>query len=73
MYSIDEIEAITGITRRMVRKLRAIGIVPPPTGGRCYARYDDRHIRRIRAYLQVRDQHTTLSELAERCAAGLVR
>lgn len=51
---IDEISAKTGAAVRQIRFLIAEGFVPPPEGGRTYARYGDEHVRAIRRYQRLK-------------------
>ncbi len=46
----DELVAVTGVAPRQIRYLIAEGFVPPPTGGRTHARYDDTHVTAIARY-----------------------
>ncbi len=50
----DELVSITGTTPRQIRYLIAEGFVPPPTGGRTYATYNDAHVTAIRRYDRLR-------------------
>ncbi len=46
---------LTGVSARQVRYLISENIVPPPTGGRAHARYDDRHVQAVRRYQQLKE------------------
>ena len=50
----DELVEITGTAPRQIRYLIAEGFVPPPTGGRTYATYNDVHVTAIRRYDRLR-------------------
>ena len=50
----DDLVSITGTTPRQIRYLIAEAFVPPPTGGRTYATYNDVHVTAIRRYDRLR-------------------
>lgn len=50
----DELVSVTGTPPRQIRYLIAEGFVPPPTGGRTYATYNDTHVTAIRRYDRLR-------------------
>jgi MerR family copper efflux transcriptional regulator len=60
---LSEIAVETGLPERLVRFLIAEGIVPPPEGGRRFARYDERHLRAIRRYLALKEAGLTLAAI----------
>lgn len=67
MYSAQELCSMFGISLWTLYSWRKKGILPPPTGGRRYAVYNDDHVRVIRAIRSiVHDQRVTISDLAER-------
>jgi MerR family copper efflux transcriptional regulator len=50
----DDLVHLTGTAPRQIRYLIAEGFVPPPTGGRTYATYNDIHVTAIRRYDRLR-------------------
>jgi len=52
---IRELVARTGISERQVRYLIAEGFMPPPTGGRAMADYDEAHVEAIQRYMRLRE------------------
>ena len=60
---LSDLSAETGVPERLVRFLIAEGIVPPPEGGRRFARYDERHLRAVRRYLDSRRRDSTLAAI----------
>jgi MerR family copper efflux transcriptional regulator len=53
--NIRDLAATTGISERQVRYLISEGFMPPPTGGRARAQYDDAHVAAIRRYGRLKD------------------
>jgi len=51
----DDLVSATGVTPRQIRYLIAEGFVPPPTGGRTYATYDQAHVTAVARYERLRD------------------
>jgi DNA-binding transcriptional MerR regulator len=52
---LDDLAAATGATVRQIRFLIGEGFVPPPEGGRTYARYGDAHVKAIRRFQRLKD------------------
>jgi DNA-binding transcriptional MerR regulator len=55
-YSIEQVAAQTGLTRRTLRYYEEVGLLPPTdrTGGN-YRRYDDEDVRRLERIKMLRD------------------
>lgn len=71
MYSVDELAAMFGLTRRTIRYYVARRVLPPPKGGRgANARYDDEHVRLLRVVRADVHDRVTLADLAERRLTG---
>ncbi|BAV65333.1 helix-turn-helix domain-containing protein [Sphingobium cloacae] len=51
---LEELSTITGATIRQIRFLISEDFVPPPEGGRTYARYGDDHVRAIRRFQRLK-------------------
>ena len=60
---LSELSAETGVPERLVRFLIAEEIVPPPEGGRRFARYDERHLRAVRRYLALKEAGLSLAAI----------
>lgn len=54
IMKFDELVSVTGVTARQIRYLVGEGFVPPPTGGRTHARYDETHVTAIARYERLR-------------------
>ena len=67
MYTIEQVCSEFNISKHTVYGYRKAGVLPPPVGGRRFARYTDEHLRIIRAIRAVvHDGRVTLADLAER-------
>lgn len=68
-YRMADLAALTGMSPRVIRKYRALRILPAPFGGRTRAAtYGAVHLDRLRAIQRAKDANTTLLDLAERFA-----
>ena len=66
MYSIADLESLTGISRRNIRFYVEQGLVPPPEGAGLGARYDEEHLARLRAIPVLRNRGLRLDDIRER-------
>ncbi|MDQ3124785.1 MAG: helix-turn-helix domain-containing protein [Pseudomonadota bacterium] len=70
MFTIAELETLTGVRRATIRYYRTRGLLPPPTPRRGpHARYPALAARRLRSIREAKDARATLADLAERFAA----
>lgn len=60
---VSDLAAEAGVPERLVRFLIAEGIVPPPEGGRRFARYGEHHLRAVRRYLELKEAGLTLAAI----------
>jgi DNA-binding transcriptional MerR regulator len=68
MYSIADLESLTGISRRNIRFYVEQGLVPPPEGAGLGARYDEEHLARLRAIPVLRNRGLRLDDIRDRLA-----
>ena len=68
MYSIADLESLTGITRRNIRFYVEQGLIPPPEGAGLGAKYDEEHLVRLRAIPVLRNRGLRLDDIRERLA-----
>lgn len=71
MYSVDELAAMFGLSRRTIRYYVTQRVLPPPKGGRGpSAYYTDEHVRVLRVVRKDVHDRVTLADLAERRLTG---
>lgn len=63
MFSIGELETLTGVNRRNIRFYVEQEVIPPPDGAGLGARYDDEHLLRLRAIPILRNRGMRLDEI----------
>jgi DNA-binding transcriptional MerR regulator len=64
-YSIDALLA-EGFSRVQLFNLRKTGVLPKAHGRGSNAYYTDTHLKIVRAIKSARDEHTKLTDIAER-------
>ena len=73
MFSIAELESISGVNRRNIHFYIQQGILPPPEGAGLGARYSEEHLLRLRAIPVLRNRGLRLDEIRERLAETSAR
>ena len=68
MYTINELEAASGVNRRNIHFYVQQGVLPPPSGAGLAARYDDEHLLRLRAIPLLRNRGLRLDEIRDKLA-----
>ncbi len=70
-YTLRSLADEAGMGYHAVRKLRRLGVIPPPYGGRTRAaRFGSKHLEVLREYRRVVvDGRVTAAEFGERLAA----
>jgi DNA-binding transcriptional MerR regulator len=69
MYPLSELCDAAGVTPRTVRYYIAQGLIGPPSGAGPAARYDERHLRRLRLIRKLQREHLPLAEIRRRLDA----
>ncbi len=56
MYTMTEVESLTGVSRRQIRRWRELGLLDPPVGASrgVAARWTDSHVRAIQ---RIKDEY----------------
>ena len=65
-YSLSELAALAGATRRTVRYYISQGLLPAPEGTGRGARYGDEHLARLRLIRKLQARHLPLAEIRSR-------
>jgi DNA-binding transcriptional MerR regulator len=68
MYTIAELETISGVNRRNIHFYVQQGVLPPPEGAGLGARYAEEHLLRLRAIPILRNRGLRLDEIREKLA-----
>jgi DNA-binding transcriptional MerR regulator len=63
-YTIDALLA-EGFTRRMIRRYRLLGVLPPAVGRGPSAYYLDTHIRILREIKRAKDENRSLADIKD--------
>lgn len=53
--TIEQLEEVTGVTRRNIRFLISEGVVPEPYGKKRWARYGAKHVSALHIYSKMKD------------------
>src|SRR5436853_6761019 len=70
MYTITDLESISGVNRRNIHFYIQQGVLPPPEGAGLAARYDEEHVLRLRAIPVLRNRGLRLDEIREKLAGS---
>jgi DNA-binding transcriptional MerR regulator len=62
-YTMPELESASGISARTIRKYMSMAMLPRGSGQGRGARYDERHLRRVRLIHQLRAQGEKLTAI----------
>lgn len=73
MYSIADLESISGVNRRNIHFYIQQGVLPPPEGAGLAARYDEEHLQRLRAIPVLRNRGLRLDEIREKLGQSSAR
>jgi DNA-binding transcriptional MerR regulator len=68
-YSIQELQAQTGVSTRSLRYWIRLKLVPKPLGRGRGARYDERHLIRVRVIQHLRNQKLSTDAIRARIAS----
>ena len=68
-YTIDDLVALTGVSRRNIRYYVQEGLLPPPAGRGRGGFYYDSHLERLRRIRALQDQGLRLATIREHLAA----
>ena len=69
VYTMRELESLSGLKRRTILRYRELGILPPPSGRGPYAKWPAHTLTVLqRIKDEVKDTRVTLPEFAERLA-----
>ena len=66
MFTIAELELVSGVNRRNIHFYVQQGVLPPPDGAGLAARYDEEHLLRLRAIPVLRNRGLRLDEIREK-------
>ncbi len=66
MYTIADLENLTGVNRRNIHFYVQQGVLPPPEGAGLAARYGEEHLLRLRAIPLLRNRGLRLDEIRAR-------
>jgi len=66
MYTISDLENLTGVNRRNIHFYVQQGVLPPADGAGLGARYGEEHLLRLRAIPLLRNRGLRLDEIRER-------
>lgn len=69
LYNINEISAMAGVTPRTVHFYIQQGLLPHPITRGPGAKYERRHLMRLRLVRMLQEEHLPLAEIRERLAA----
>jgi DNA-binding transcriptional MerR regulator len=68
LYSMQQLEAATGVTMRTLRQWIRLRLLPKPVGRGRGARYDQRHLVRAQVVLALRTKREPLRQIRQRIA-----
>jgi DNA-binding transcriptional MerR regulator len=68
MYTIADLETISGVNRRNIHFYVQQGVLPPPEGAGLGARYSEEHLLRLRAIPILRNRGLRLDDIREKLA-----